>query len=235
MKIVNKMITTIFTDFDGTLHDSDSKFESKLDGFLGFDGKTVWHTFFFKVHRDIIHINFPEKHNDTTFHSELLFELLGKQYDKEEAKRFMQACEQAEEECWTNPSFFDETREFLQRIKDNNCRICVTTGSHAEEKARGIERFFSKRYFDFAFDETIIGYRKTDKNYYNRALVISNSNSQQTASIGDTLSHDIFPAKSIGIVTIWVNRRNEKLSKSNNMPDYKISNLLEALDKLKLK
>lgn len=72
-------------------------------------------------------------------------------------------------------------------------------------------------------------------NYYKRALIISNSNSQQTVSIGDTLSHDIFPAKSIGVMTIWVNRRNEKLSKSNNMPDYKISNLLEALDKLKLK
>jgi putative hydrolase of the HAD superfamily len=229
------MINTIFTDFDGTLHDSDSKFESKLDGFLGFNGKTVWHTFFFKVHREIIHTNFPEKHNDVVFHIELLFKLLGKQYDKEEAKRFMQACEQAEEECWTNPNFFDETHEFLQRIKDNDLKICVTTGSHAEEKVRGIERFFSGRYFDFAFDETIIGYRKTDKNYYNKALIASNSISQKTVSIGDTLSHDIFPAKSIGIVTIWINRRNEKKSKDNNMPDYEVSNLLEALDKLKLK
>ena len=235
MKALNKVINTIFTDFDGTLHDSDSKFESKLDGFLGFDGKTVWHTFFFKVHREIIHTNFPEKHDDATFHSELLFELLGKQYDKEEAKRIMQACEQAEEESWTNPSYFDETREFLQRIKDNDFKICLTTGSHAEEKARGVERFFSKQFFDFTFDETIIGHRKTENNYYNRALIISNSNSQQTVSIGDTLSHDIFPAKSIGIATIWINRRNEKKSNDNNMPDYEISNLLEALNKLKLK
>jgi putative hydrolase of the HAD superfamily len=235
VKALNRMINTIFTDFDGTLHDSDSKFESKLDGFLGFNGKTVWHTFFFKVHREIIHTNFPEKHNDVVFHIELLFKLLGKQYDKEEAKRFMQACEQAEEECWTNPNFFDETHEFLQRIKDNDLKICVTTGSHAEEKVQGIERFFSGRYFDFAFDETIIGYRKTDKNYYNKALIASNSISQKTVSIGDTLSHDIFPAKSIGIVTIWINRRNEKKSKDNNMPDYEVSNLLEALDKLKLK
>ncbi|OGD52857.1 hypothetical protein A3K80_02680 [Candidatus Bathyarchaeota archaeon RBG_13_38_9] len=186
------MIDTIFTDFDGTLHDSDSKFESKLDGFLGFDGKTIWHTFFFKVHREIIHKKFPEKHNDSAFHCELLFELLGKQYDKEEAKRFIQACEQAEEECWTNPSYFDETHEFLQRMMNNDFKICLTTGSHAEEKAHGIERFFSKQFFDFTFDETIIGYRKTENNYYNRALIISNSNSQQTVSIGDTLSHDIF-------------------------------------------
>lgn len=229
------MINTIFTDFDGTLHDSDSKFESKLDGFLGFDGKTVWHTFFFKVHREIIHKKFPEKHNDSAFHSELLFELLGKQYDREEAKHFIQVCEQAEEECWTNPSYFDETHEFLQRMKDNDFKICLTTGSHAEEKARGIERFFSKQFFDFAFDETIIGYRKTEKNYYNKALITSNSKSQQTVSIGDTLSHDIYPAKSIGIMTIWINRRNEKKSKDKNMLDYEISNLLDALDKLNLK
>ena len=229
------MINTIFIDFDGTLHDSDSKFESKLDGFLGFDGKTVWHTFFFKVHREIIHNKFPEKHNDSEFHSELLFELLGKEYDKEEAQRFIQACEEAEEECWTDPSYFDETCEFLQRVRGNDFKICLTTGSHAEEKSRGIEQFFSKKFFDFAFDETIVGYRKTEKNYYNRALIISKSNSQQTVSIGDTLSHDIFPAKSIGIVTIWVNRRNENISKSNNISDYKISNLLEALDKLNLK
>lgn len=229
------MINTIFTDFDGTLHDSDSKFESKLDGFLGFDGKTVWHTFFFKVHREIIHKKFPEKHNDSAFHSELLFELLGKQYDREEAKHFIQVCEQAEEECWTNPSYFDETHEFLQRMKDNDFKICLTTGSHAEEKARGIERFFSKQFFDFAFDETIIGYRKTEKNYYNKALITSNSKAQQTVSIGDTLSHDIYPAKSIGIMTIWINRRNEKKSKDKNMLDYEISNLLDALDKLNLK
>jgi putative hydrolase of the HAD superfamily len=229
------MINTIFIDFDGTLHDSDSKFESKLDGFLGFDGKTVWHTFFFKVHREIIHKKFPEKHNDSEFHSELLFESLGKEYNKEEAQRFIQACEEAEEECWTNPSYFYETCEFLQRVRDNDFKICLTTGSHAEEKSKGIERFFLKKFFDFAFDETIIGYRKTEKNYYNRALIISNSNSQQTVSIGDTLSHDIFPAKSIGIVTIWINRRNENISKSNNISDYKISNLLEALDKLELK
>ncbi|WP_455282788.1 HAD family hydrolase [[Eubacterium] cellulosolvens] len=229
------MINTIFTDFDGTLHDSDSKFESKLDGFLGFDGKTVWHTFFFKVHREIIHKKFPEKHNDSAFHSELLFELLGKQYDREEAKHFIQVCEQAEEECWTNPSYFDETHEFLQRMKDNDFKICLTTGSHAEEKARGIERFFSKKFFDFAFDETIIGYRKTEKNYYNKALITSNSKAQQTVSIGDTLSHDIYPAKSIGIMTIWINRRNEKKSKDKNMLDYEISNLLDALDKLNLK
>jgi putative hydrolase of the HAD superfamily len=229
------MINTIFTDFDGTLHDSDSKFESKLDGFLGFDGKTVWQTFFFKVHREIIHNKFPEKHNDSEFHSELLFELLGKEYNKEESKRFIQACEQAEEECWTNPSYFDETLEFLQKTRDNDFKICLTTGSHAKEKSKGIEQFFSKNFFDFAFDETLVGYRKTEKDYYNRALIISNSNSQQTVSIGDTLSHDIFPAKSIGIMTIWINRRNENISKSNNISDYKISNLLEALDKLNLK
>jgi FMN phosphatase YigB (HAD superfamily) len=219
-------IKTIFADFDGTLHNSDPKFESKLDGFLGFDGKTVWHTFFFKVHREIIHDKFPEKHNDVKFHGELLFELLDHKYDEEEAKHFIEACEQAEEECWTNPDYFNETHEFLEKMRDNDFKICLTTGSHAEEKARGIERYFSKKYFDFSFDETIIGYRKT--------LVISNSNSQQTLSIGDTLSHDIYPPKSIGIVTIWINRRNEDLSKGNNMPHYEISNLLETFNKLNL-
>ena len=229
------MINTVFIDFDGTLHDSDSKFESKLDGFLGFDGKTIWHTFFFKVHREIIHNKFPDKHNDSEFHSELLFELLEKKYDEAEAKRFIQTCEQAEAECWTNPCYFDETFEFLQRLLDNDLKICLTTGSHAKEKAKGIENFFSKKFFDFTFDETIIGYRKTEKNYYNRSLTLCNSNSQQTVSIGDTLSHDIFPAKSIGILTIWINRRKEKISKNNNIPDYQISNLLETLDKLNLK
>ena len=44
-----------------------------------------------------------------------------------------------------------------------------------------------------------------------------------------------FPAKSIGILTIWINRRKEKISENNNISDYQISNLLEALDKLNLK
>ena len=149
------MINTIFIDFDGTLHDSDSKFESKLDGFLGFDGKTIWHTFFFKVHRELIHNKFPEKHNDTEFHSKLLFELLGKKYDKEEAKNLIQASKQAEEECWINPNYFNETNEFLQRLYDNNFKICLTTGSHAKEKAKGIEKFFSKNQAFYSTDHDL--------------------------------------------------------------------------------
>ena len=49
-------------------------------------------------------------------------------------------------------------------------------------------------------------------------------------SIGDTILTDIYPAKLVGIKTIWVNRNNEKTpTEPERTPDHETSNLTSAL------
>jgi len=225
------MIRTVMLDFDNTLHDSDSKFTVGLNGLFGMEGGTLYQTFIVKIHRGIIHKRYPERHEDLNFQSTLLIEYLGKSVDDDLVGEFVSRYERAERECWTNPAYFEEALPFLDKVKSGGFKVVLTTGPHAEEKARGIERFTGREYFDYVFGEVDLGYPKTDPNYFRKALEISKSHSGETASIGDTPTHDIAPAKAVGIKTIWLNRKNEKIL-AEIKPDYEASNLLEAYDLL---
>lgn len=217
-------------DYDGTIHDSDSKFIAKFNlpaRELGLRGKRLWEVYLFDVHRGIVHKRFPEKQDDHEFHCKLIFKLLKKSYDGKIARQMIDAYERALKECWTNPSFFDDTFEFLDRVVEKN-KLCLATFEHAREKAECVERFGRRKYFDCVLGNHIIGHRKTEKGYYREALKISKSTPEETVVIGDTLTHDIVPAKLVGIETIWVNRRNER-APEDSKPDHEVKKLTEVL------
>jgi FMN phosphatase YigB (HAD superfamily) len=49
----------------------------------------------------------------------------------------------------------------------------------------------------------------------------------------DTIVTDIYPAKVVGLKTVWVNRRAEKRpTEPERTPDYETSNLVSTLDLL---
>lgn len=77
------MIEIILIDYDNTLHDSDSKFVSKL-------GKKWWKTYL-KVHRNLIHPFFPDKHDDYEFQCKLVFKRLHQTYDATLIKQKIEA------------------------------------------------------------------------------------------------------------------------------------------------
>ena len=136
-------------DYDNTLHDSDSKFTAKLDGIMGLEGRVLWDVYLKKAHRDIVHKRFPEKHDDGVFHCKLVFEYLHKPYDRSVANDLMRRYKEAEEECWKNPKLYPETIPFLNHLKVRKCTVCLITGGHAVEKARGIEKSGSRKYFNY--------------------------------------------------------------------------------------
>jgi HAD superfamily hydrolase (TIGR01549 family) len=232
MEIVS-MLKSILVDFDNTLHDTDRKFIEKFDGLFGMDGKTLYEIYLFKIHRELIHKQFSNKHWDLRFHCKLLLNFLNKDPNERLVNEFLTKFKQAEEECWSNPIYFEDTIPFLDGLKSKGYKICLSTGINAKEKAQGIERFASKKYFDYAFGEDQISYSKTDPNFYRRILKIIRASPNEAVSIGDTITHDIIPAKSIGIKTIWVNRKNAKFDFGNNAkPDFEVKNLYEALEAL---
>lgn len=221
----------IFLDYDNTLNDSDIKYVSKLNGFFNMDGAKLWDILLNKIHMEV-HRVYPERHDDMYFHISLLHDNLGKDMEERDIIKMVRALEEAERECWENPSYFCDVFDFLEKIIELKYSVCMTTGPNSQQKGRSLEAKMSTKIFDRIFGEDILGCIKTDPIYYKRALQISGADPHKTVTIGDTLATDVIPAKKVGIKTIWLNRKKLHLNNQNSSPDYEVYDLYEALNKL---
>ena len=226
----------LLIDFDGTLHDTESVFSSKLDGLLGLNGKTLYHIYLFEIHRKLVHEFFPKRHNDMIFHWELLCKHLKIPIEKKLIRLLDDRFKEADESTFENPKFFKDAKEFLDLATLAGHRLCLSSGGgNSEAKAESIEKFFGENYFKDVIGEKTLNHLKDDPSYYKEALKRLSWDSQEVVSIGDSIVTDIYPAKLVGIKTVWVNRKkeNEKELNRDKTPDYIVTNLLEAIDYLK--
>lgn len=60
------------------------------------------------------------------------------------------------------------------------------------------------RHIDLVFSSTEEGISKPDISFYERALKAANCSAQEAVMIGDRLDNDIFPAKKLGMKTVWI-------------------------------
>lgn len=217
----------LFIDFDNTLHDTDSKYVNELDGLLGFDGAFLWDMFLNRIHR-MVHVRFPERHEDLRFHVELLLKALGRRVSSKDVEKFMEALDRAERACWREPSYFPDAFNFLKRAKDSGCILCLTTGPNSTFKAQALEERISFKVFDYVFGEDTLGCIKSEPEYYRRALNVTGASPSSTVTIGDTLSTDIAPAKIVGLRTIWVNRKGVDPKDIDVRPDFTVKDLDET-------
>ena len=223
------MSKILFIDYDGTLHDTDAKYAARLNGILGLSGEQIMKTYLV-VHREIVHQRYPEKHDDFFFHQKLICEHLKKPYHESEARRTARRLKEAQEECWTNPSFFPDGLHFLNKVKEKHI-LCLATGDHALEKATALEQAAGRSYFDYAFDHNHLGLKGSSA-YFENALMSTNSRPEDAVAIGDSLEHDIAAAKGAGMGTVWVNRKGLTPMVNSVMPDYEARDLLGVLDYL---
>ncbi len=225
---VATMIRHLLLDFDRTLNDSDYVYEKNLDGFFGLSGQEVlqhWE----EIHRRILAKEPREKHEDLDHHYELMLERWRKEDPetmKEELKKRIKA---AQEECWDATELFEEAIPFLNRVKDAGHTLHIATGDYARQKADAIERQGGRVYFDWTFDEGVLGVGKGKRAYFDQALQKLGVAPREALVIGDSLVNDIGPATKAGISAIWVRRKEEKQRKSVE-PDVTVTTLMEALD-----
>ncbi len=217
----------LFIDYDGTLHDSDAKYAARLDGILGLNGIDIWKAYL-HVHRGIVHVRYPEKHDDFFFHQRLLFDYLNKPYDDKIARTLAGKFRQAQQETWENPSFYPDTLPFLNKVKDNHI-LCLTTGDYAPEKAKALEKAGNASYFSYTFDKDHLGLKGRGSSYYDNAVMSTKSRPEDVVVIGDSLEHDIAAAGEAGLATVWVNRRGIPLAENLPRPDFEARDLLEVL------
>ncbi|KON29928.1 hypothetical protein AC482_05260 [miscellaneous Crenarchaeota group-15 archaeon DG-45] len=227
------MITTVFMDYDGTIHDYDSVLFRTFEGILGLSGREFHRIYVYDIHRAIVHTRYPEKHDDMIFHCKLLFQHLSEPFDPELAGLICQKFDDASEEAQIRPKYFPEAIAALDEMKGMGLKLCLSTGSGAERKAETLECHTGVQFFDHIFSEPKIGFLKTEPSYYRIALGWARARPEETVSIGDTPMSDIRPAKAVGITTIWVNRRGEPTPENpDQRPDFEVHDLIEAVEVL---
>jgi len=227
-------IWNMLVDFDGTLHDTESVYASKLDGLFGLAGEELYHIFLVDIHRQVVHERYPHRHDDLDLHLRLLLKHLGEPYDSDKATLLAVRFKEVDKTILENPKLFHEAPLFLDHVVTAGHRLCLSTGGqNSLKKAEAITRVLGTNYFVDVLGEEILGYLKHEPAYYTEALERLSWRAENTVSIGDTIVTDVYPAKVVGLKTIWVNRRDEKRpTEPERTPDYETSNLTSALDLL---
>lgn len=224
------MITTVLMDYDGTLHDLEGVTIRMLDGATDLTGEQLYHTWKYRVHRDLIHTRHLDKHDDMQFHCQLLFKVLKRPYEKETADDICARFDESIRLARTAPTYFPDAIPALDRIKEADLTLCLSTGTSAEEKAETLARATGRHHFDHVFSEPRLGCLKTETEYYLLALRETGSSPGETASIGDTPLSDIRPARLVGIQTVWLNRRGEPTpTDPEQRAHHQVADLKEAL------
>ena len=134
-----------------------------------------------------------------------------------------------------SPKFFKDAKDFLDLAILAGHRLCLSSGGgNSTAKAETVKNYFGKNYFIDIIGEETLNHLKDTPLYYKGALKRLSWKSSQVVSIGDSLLTDIYPAKLVGIKTVWVNRKKEaKNLDQDKAPDYTANDLIAAIDYLK--
>ena len=87
-----------------------------------------------------------------------------------------------------------------------------------------LDEFKIKNYFKFVIDSYYVGMSKPDHRIFELALSFCNTPASKTCFIGDNLNNDIYPAKTLGMKTILIGKKDLNLE-----ADYRINSLEELL------
>ncbi|MFD0676884.1 MULTISPECIES: HAD family hydrolase [unclassified Paenibacillus] len=123
--------------------------------------------------------------------------------------------------------------EVLELLKEQDRRVTVITNGFKKTQYKKLVSCKVIKYIDHIITSEEIGVPKPHKQIFMEALRICNVSSEEVIMIGDSWVNDIMGASSLGIKTLWFNRRNE------SCPDSSITDVIyephEIIDYMNLK
>lgn len=122
------------------------------------------------------------------------------------------------------PYIYDETFAVLDQLKGNYKLLLLTNGSPdlQREKLAGVPDLIP--YFDHIVISGEFGKGKPAADIFHHALDKLQLKPEDCVMVGDKLTTDILGANTVGMTSIWINRRNMKLD-GDITPTYEITNL----------
>jgi putative hydrolase of the HAD superfamily len=99
---------------------------------------------------------------------------------------------------------FPGVRNVLEYLRGRGYTLVLTTGTGAHDLPLGILRNTGvDKYFHLVFSTQLVGIPKNYEDFYGELVDVLGISASRIVHIGDSLEHDIYPAKRVGLKTIY--------------------------------
>ncbi|MGE6752597.1 HAD family hydrolase [Rossellomorea sp. NPDC071047] len=126
------------------------------------------------------------------------------------------------------PFVYEDTFRVLNEVKEKFQLLLLTNGSPNLQNTKLDKTPELVPYFEEIIISGDIGKGKPDSAMFLHALERLKLQKDEVIMVGDNLNTDILGASNLGITTVWINRRQQKLQ--DIIPDYEINELHEVLE-----
>ena len=125
---------------------------------------------------------------------------------------------------------YPEAADVLPRLKERYALgVIANQGAGLEERLRA---FGIRAYFSVVVSSFDVGLKKPDPAIFRLALQWAGAEPEEAVMIGDRLDNDVFPAKALGMKTVWIRQGFGGLQTPRGpeyTPDWTVSSLTELL------
>ncbi|AME09956.1 MULTISPECIES: YjjG family noncanonical pyrimidine nucleotidase [Gemella] len=123
---------------------------------------------------------------------------------------------------------FKGVPELLKKLAQTHKLYIATNGVAATQRTRFKNNKLDE-YFDYIFISEELGYKKPDKEFFEKVFeIIGSKNKSEVLMIGDNLVSDILGGNNFGIDTCWINAEDIE-NITNIIPTYKIRSVMELI------
>lgn len=126
--------------------------------------------------------------------------------------------------CWGHRSIFPDTLKAMKNL-GKNYKIVLASNSDTKPMMADIKRY--KINADNILCSEMLKIYKPHKLFFQKVLKRISKTPKECVYVGDSLTSDISPAHKLGMKTIWVNRKSNKISNKGKKPDFIVNDLLE--------
>ena len=127
-----------------------------------------------------------------------------------------------------HPVLFPESRSVLAKCRVPVCLVSNIDNSEIQSALRHLNLFF-----DYVVTSEDCRSYKPRPEIFERALALLKLKAGEVLQVGDSYQGDIAGAGSIGIRTLWINRRKRQLPDEGLQPDFTAADLTGLSDFLK--
>lgn len=126
---------------------------------------------------------------------------------------------------------YPDAEVVLQYLRDKGYKIGVIANQSLGTADR-LEKWGLLKYIHVVAASAELGVAKPDREIFQRAFAMAGCKAEEAVMIGDRLDNDIFPAKQLGMKTVWM-RQGVAVYQDPTVPGYEPDYIVDTLSALK--
>ena len=106
-------------------------------------------------------------------------------------------------------NLFSDALPALKKLSDTTIQMGIITHGDSENQRLKLKKAGVTDFFSPIVISSEVGISKPDLKIFQKAMELANSSESETWYIGDSLEHDIVPARKLGINTLYLSRKRQ--------------------------